>query len=77
MTINQIPLTPRFFELDSEQRIAVNQNINRIASEPYVLQCYGCLLYGGLNTFTLRRVCPDCGSLEVHSPEAHDNWKSA
>jgi hypothetical protein len=51
----------------------------RTAADDYALECYSCGKKGTNDDFGYgnNRKCPSCGSSEVHSPDAHDNWKSS
>ena len=46
------------------------------SSVGYPLECYGCGSSGDASKFLSSgsRKCPDCGSYEVHSPDAGANW---
>jgi hypothetical protein len=57
--------------------LAALKSIVAIGGGKQYLQCFGCLKLGGYDTFGLPTRCPDCGSGEIHHPDAGSNWPSS
>ncbi len=72
-------LSQTVLDMAEEIRQAASSRTSSRSAAAYELECYGCGKKGDNTTFGLgnKRQCPDCGSYEIHLPEAHDNWKSS